>query len=261
MRPISRRPASASASPEGNAIVVQVMKTIHTRAWRQAVGVAHPVRHGRRRLGALASRPARRRRSPASTGCSARTSRSSPPPRPATRWRWASSTTSRPARRWPRPRAASSRWSLSQPPQPVFAIALRPKERKDEVKMSAALQRLAEEDPVAHACTTTRIRRDRAVRPWRDASARRRRAAGGQEPDPGRGPCAGGPLSRDDPQIGAAARPPQEAVRRPRPVRRRGDRDQAAAARLRLPVHRHHHRRRRAEATISSRSRPACATI
>ncbi|TIQ21681.1 MAG: elongation factor G [Mesorhizobium sp.] len=33
------------------------------------------------------------------------------------------------------------------PPQPVFAFALRPKERKDEVKMSAAIHRLAEEDP------------------------------------------------------------------------------------------------------------------
>jgi elongation factor G len=33
------------------------------------------------------------------------------------------------------------------PPEPVFAIALRPKERKDEVKLSAALQRLVEEDP------------------------------------------------------------------------------------------------------------------
>ncbi len=34
-----------------------------------------------------------------------------------------------------------------EPPQPVFAFSLRPKERKDEVKMSAAIQRLAEEDP------------------------------------------------------------------------------------------------------------------
>ena len=33
------------------------------------------------------------------------------------------------------------------PPEPVFAIALKPKERKDEVKLSAALQRLVEEDP------------------------------------------------------------------------------------------------------------------
>jgi len=34
-----------------------------------------------------------------------------------------------------------------QPPQPVFSFALRPKERKDEVKMSAAIHRLADEDP------------------------------------------------------------------------------------------------------------------
>ncbi|MGB3387981.1 MAG: elongation factor G [Pseudaminobacter sp.] len=34
-----------------------------------------------------------------------------------------------------------------QPQQPVYATALRPKERKDDVKMSAALQRLSEEDP------------------------------------------------------------------------------------------------------------------
>ncbi len=43
-----------------------------------------------------------------------------------------------------------------RPAQPVFSIALRPKERKDEVKMSAAIQRLAEEDPsltIAHQDT------------------------------------------------------------------------------------------------------------
>ncbi|MDQ2633680.1 MAG: elongation factor G [Pseudomonadota bacterium] len=34
-----------------------------------------------------------------------------------------------------------------EPPQPVYAFSLRPRERKDEVKMSAAIQRLAEEDP------------------------------------------------------------------------------------------------------------------
>ncbi len=33
------------------------------------------------------------------------------------------------------------------PPLPVYAFALRPKERKDDVKMSAAIQRLADEDP------------------------------------------------------------------------------------------------------------------
>jgi elongation factor G len=33
------------------------------------------------------------------------------------------------------------------PPQPVFAVALRSRERKDDVKLSSALHRLAEEDP------------------------------------------------------------------------------------------------------------------
>jgi len=32
-------------------------------------------------------------------------------------------------------------------PQPVFAMALRPKERKDDVKLSSAVQRIADEDP------------------------------------------------------------------------------------------------------------------
>jgi elongation factor G len=34
-----------------------------------------------------------------------------------------------------------------KPPPPVYAMALRPRERKDEVKLSTSLQRLAEEDP------------------------------------------------------------------------------------------------------------------
>jgi elongation factor G len=34
-----------------------------------------------------------------------------------------------------------------EPAQPVFAFSLRPKERKDDVKMSTAIQRLSEEDP------------------------------------------------------------------------------------------------------------------
>ena len=34
-----------------------------------------------------------------------------------------------------------------RPQQPVFSFSLRPRDRKDEVKMSAALQRLAEDDP------------------------------------------------------------------------------------------------------------------
>lgn len=44
-------------------------------------------------------------------------------------------------------RAGPQQLVAIEPPQPVFAIALRPKERRDEVKMSAAIQRLSEEDP------------------------------------------------------------------------------------------------------------------
>ena len=54
--------------------------------------------------------------------------------------------------------------------------------------------------PLADAPPQPGFRRNGAVRPWRDASARHRRAAGRQEPDPDRGPPAGRPLPRDDPQ-------------------------------------------------------------
>ncbi|MER2533529.1 MAG: elongation factor G [Rhizobiaceae bacterium] len=44
-------------------------------------------------------------------------------------------------------RAGIAALAALEPPAPVYAFSLKPKERKDEVKMSAALQRLAEEDP------------------------------------------------------------------------------------------------------------------
>ena len=50
-------------------------------------------------------------------------------------------------------KAGATAPELAPPPASVFATALRPRERKDEVKLSAALQRLAEEDPslsIAH---------------------------------------------------------------------------------------------------------------
>jgi elongation factor G len=37
--------------------------------------------------------------------------------------------------------------AVNAPPPPVYALALKPRERKDEVKMSSALQRIREEDP------------------------------------------------------------------------------------------------------------------
>ena len=80
--------------------------------------------------------------------------------------------------------------------------------------------------------------------PGRDASARGGRAARRPLCGAGHDAAADGRLSRDHPQAGHGARPPQEAVRRPRPVRRHGAGDQAAAARLRLQVRGQDHRRR-----------------
>jgi elongation factor G len=44
-------------------------------------------------------------------------------------------------------KAAPEQLAAPHSPAPVFAIALRPRERKDEVKLSAALQKLLQEDP------------------------------------------------------------------------------------------------------------------
>ena len=98
--------------------------------------------------------------------------------------------------------------------------------------------------PVAGRRAQRRDQRDRAVGPGRDAFARGGRAARRPLRPAGDDAGAGRRLPRDDQESGQPARPPQEAVRRPRPVRRRGGRHQAAAARLRLRVRRDHHRRR-----------------
>ena len=66
-----------------------------------------------------------------------------------------------------------------------------------------------------------------------EAAVRRRRDA----------QAAARPLPRDDRRAGRGARPPQEADRRPRPVRRLQDQGRAAAARRRLRVRRRDLRR------------------
>ena len=44
-------------------------------------------------------------------------------------------------------KVAPPKADLPPPPDPVYALALRPRERKDDVKLSATLQKMAEEDP------------------------------------------------------------------------------------------------------------------
>ena len=66
------------------------------------------------------------------------------------------------------------------------------------------------------------------------------------------------PLSRDDHGRGRGPRPPQEADRRPRPVRRLQGALRAAAARRRLRVRRRHLRRIDSRASSSRPSKRAC---
>ena len=101
-------------------------------------------------------------------------------------------------------------------PEPVISFAIEPKSRGDEEKISSAMQRLSEEDPmlkfhreselllVRHGPTPHRGRGLAA-----EAEIRRR----------GDPPSAEGPLSRDDQRNVRGPRPPQEADGRPRPVR------------------------------------------
>ena len=83
---------------DGPATVAQVMKTVHT-AHGGKLSMARILSGAVDDGPSCGCRTAAAARSPASTGCSARTRPSRPPPRPATPWRSASSTMSRPATR------------------------------------------------------------------------------------------------------------------------------------------------------------------
>ena len=96
--------------------------------------------------------------------------------------------------------------------------------------------------------------RHRAVGAGRDAFAGRAGAAARALRRQRQIASAGDRLSGDHPQTDHPARPAQEAIRRPWPVRRRGAGDQANAARRRLRVSRKG-RRRRGAAQLYRRGR------
>ena len=131
-----------------------------------------------------------------------------------------------------------------EPYPPVLAIAISAKERKDDVKLGQALNKLAEEDPsitIVHNPEThevvlwgqgemhLRVATERLSDRYGVAIERR---------------TAERRLSRDHPQRHRPARPPQEAIGRSRPVRRRRARHQADAARRGLFLRGQDHRRR-----------------
>ena len=105
-----------------------------------------------------------------------------------------------------------------------------PQNRNDEVKLSGAFAKLVDEDPAL------KLEHDAEMHQtllWGQGEMHlrgRARPAEEQVQRDGRGQRAAHALPRDHPQGGPGARPAQEAVRRPRPVRRRQDRDPPAAS-------------------------------
>ena len=140
-------------------------------------------------------------------------------------------------------------------------LAIAAKEKKDEVKLTAAIAKIIEEDPsisLTHSQDMgemvlwgqgemhLRVALERLVRKYGiDAST----------------PVAADSLQGNHPQIGRGARPPQEAVGRARPVRRRGGHHQAAAARRRASSSPTRSPAAWCPRITSRASRSACATI
>ena len=108
------------------------------------------------------------------------------------------------------------------------ALAIQPADRKDDVKLSGALPESLEEDPsltleqdeASHEMRLRGVNDEHLKTVARQAEAPLRRR--------GQPSCPVDRLSRIDPQAGHTARPPQEAVGRPRPIRRRDHRDPPA---------------------------------
>ena len=226
--------AKRLGASSGKDALAYVFKTHASAARRQAVADARACRA----ISTTARRCSRRRARPAGYPASLRsaapTTASAPRPRPATRSRSASSTPSRPATRVSSGKTAPSALVKVEPAPPVLAMALvgqRPQGRRQARPGLVAAQRgrsVADHDPQsAHP-------RHRAVGAGRDASAGRAGAAARPLRRQRQIAAARDRLSGDHPQVDHPARPAQEAIRRPWPVRRRGAGDQAAAARRRL---------------------------
>ena len=253
------REASRRSRPAES--IAYVMKTLQHHARRQDVDRARAVGPGRRRHHVRHARDRGRPRVGRVQGHGPGDGKARAPRRPAKPWRSASSTTPAPAIR-SRPASRRTRRSLpSRPMPPVLAIAISAKERKDDVKLGQSLNKLIEEDP---SLTVVHNPETHEVIVWgqgemhlRVATERLAQRYGVNIIDA----QAVGRLSRDHQEAGAApARPAQEAVGRPRPVRRRRDRHQAAAARRRTSSSRRRSPAAPCRATTSPRSRRASST-
>ena len=146
-------------------------------------------------------------------------------------------------------------------PAPVFGLAIAAKEKKDEVKLTAAIAKIIEEDPsisLTHSQDMgemvlwgqgemhLRVALEKLVRKYGiDASTRPRQI----------------PYKETIRKSRRGARPPQEAVGRPRPVRRRRGDHQAAARAGKASSSPTRSPAAWCRRTTSRASRSACATI
>ena len=110
-------------------------------------------------------------------------------------------------------------------PAPCISMAVYAKKAGEEDKIFSGLSRLMEEDPTIRVEKNPETTETRALRPGRDAHRRHRQEAG--QPSSALSACCSIPKI---PYRESIRKPidvrgtPQEAVRRPRPVRRRVDR-------------------------------------
>ena len=115
-------------------------------------------------------------------------------------------------------------------------LAIGAKEKKDEVKLTAAIGKIIEEDP---SISLTHSQDMGEMVLWGQGEMHLRVALEKLTSKYGidaLDAAAADSLQGNHPQIDRGARSPQEAVGRPRPVRRRGGDHQAAAARRRVRV-------------------------
>ncbi len=134
-------------------------------------------------------------------------------------------------------------------PEPVIEIAIEPKTKNDQEKMSQGLQRLAAEDPRFRVETDIEIGPDDHERDGRAASRHPGRPAEARVQGRGQHRRAAGGLPRDDQPQGRDRLHPQEADRRLGPVRPDQARHRADPAGRRLFV-----RSRRSSAARCRRS-------
>jgi elongation factor G len=130
-------------------------------------------------------------------------------------------------------KSAPSALASVEPVPPVLAISVAAADRKDDVKLGQALLRLNEEDP---SLTMIQNQRTHDIVLWGQGEMHLRVALERPLRRQRQIASAGDRLSGDHPQADQPARPAQEAIRRPRPIRRRCAGDQAVAARRGLQV-------------------------